>query len=63
MCVFENYWKKGVLSIYVYVAAEKMTSGQPSRSCPLASGRLPSIEWKRHCLSSQAPEFQLRFCL
>ena len=64
MYVFENYWKKGALSIYGYVVAEKMTYEHtlPARSCLLASGLLPSTEWKRHSLSSQAPGFQLYFC-
>ena len=34
MYVFENYWKKGALSIYGYVVAEKMTCEHtlPARS-------------------------------
>lgn len=63
MHVFENCWKKGVLCIYVYVVAEKRSSEHtpPGWSGLLASGLLPSIEGKRHCLSCQASEFQLHF--
>lgn len=59
MCVFDNYWKKGVLSICVF--AKKMAGelSLPVWSCLLASGLLPSIEGKWHCFSSQAPGFQL----
>ena len=59
MCVFDNYWKKGVLSICVIARKMAGELSPPVWPCLLASGLLPSIEGKRHCFSSQPPGFQL----